>query len=361
MTSFGMGTRAQLAVLTDEDSRAITAENPTGARSAGARATEGTGAAAARELGVGWKVSPSIVLPAGRTTELGAIEGQGVVQHIWCTTRPDAWRWLILRLSWDGDEGSPGVAVPLGDFFCLGWTQYDPVSSDLIAVAPNGGFNSYFPMPFRRSARISIENLGPEDVTFYFQIDYALTDVPDEAGYFHASWRRSNPVPAGEVHTILEGAEGKGRYVGTYLAVGINGPGWWGEGEMKFFLDGETDPTICGTGTEDYFGGAWNFDVPGQGYSTFSTPYLGLPQIIKPDGLYRAQTRFGMYRWHVPDPIAFRTGLGVTIQDLGWRPDGRYWARSDDMASVAYWYSDRSSGTEGTPLTLDALEVRSRP
>jgi hypothetical protein len=145
------------------------------------------------------------------------------------------------------------------------------------------------------------------------------------------------------------------------LAVGVNGPGWWGEGEVKFFIDEDKEfPTICGTGTEDYFGGAWNFDVPGQGYSTFSSSYIGLHQVIRPDGLYRAQTRFGMYRWHVPDPVHFERNLKVTIQDLGWRPDGRYLARSDDMASVAYWYSEHPEGI-ASEFSIDALEVSSRP
>jgi Protein of unknown function (DUF2961) len=350
--------RGDLAVLRDVQSRAITAENPTGARGAGGRATEGTGAHAARDLGVGWKVSPSIMLAAGATVELGSIEGPGVIEHIWCTTRVEAWRSLILRISWDGDDGPPAVAVPLGDFFCLGWNAYSPLSSELITVAPNGGLNAYFPMPFQRSARVSIENLSPHDLPFYYQIDYTLGEVADNSGYLHAAWHRSNPVPAGEVHTILDGATGRGRYIGTYLAMGINGDGWWGEGELKFYFDGETDPTICGTGTEDYFGGAWNFDVPGQGYTTFNGPYCGLHQFLPPDGLYRAQPRFGMYRWHVPDTVAFGSGIKVTLQDLGWKRDGRYLLRSDDIASVAYWYSDDPTGAEGTPMTLDSLEVR---
>jgi hypothetical protein len=342
------------------ESRAITAENPSGGRGGGARATEGTGAKAARDLGVGWKVSPSRAIPAGETLEIAAIDGPGVVRHLWLTTHPDAWRSMVLRMSWDGEDEAPAVAVPLGDFFCQGWGEYAPLLSEPIVVAPHGGMNCYFPMPFRTSARISIENLGPVDQVVYYQVDYALGEMPDDAGYLHATWRRANPVPAGDVYTILDGGRGRGAYIGTYLAVGVNSPGWWGEGELKFFMDGETYPTICGTGTEDYFGGAWDFEVPGQGYSTYSSSYLGLHQVIRPDGLYSSQTRFGMYRWHLPDPVNFERSLKVTIQDLGWRPDGRYLPRSDDMASVAYWYSEDPAGLK-SELSLDAFEVSSLP
>jgi hypothetical protein len=342
------------------ESRAITAENPTGARGAGARATEGTGAKAARDLGLGWKVSPSRVIAAGERADLAEIKGAGVIRHLWLTMRPEAWRTLVLRITWEDDEGDPAVALPVGDLFCQGWAEFAPLMSEPIVVAPYGGLNCYFPMPFRRSARLSLENMSAVDQVVYYQVDYSLCEVPPDMGYFHAHWERSNPVAAGQVHTILEGAAGRGSYVGTYMAIGINGPGWWGEGEVKFYLDGEADPTICGTGTEDYFGGAWDFDVPGQGYSTYMSNYLGVHQLIKPDGLYRAQTRFGMYRWHLPDPISFETELRVTIQDLGWRSDGRYLARSDDIATVAYWYAEAPTGVPAR-LALDDFEVSSRP
>jgi hypothetical protein len=358
------GARALLSVaaLTDADHRAITAENPTGERGGGGRATEGTGAEAARDLGVGWKVSPSVKLSAGQTIDLAHIVGEGVIQHIWMGTRRESWRSLILRFRWDDDEGEPAVSVPLGDFFGQGWAEFAPLTSELVVVAPYSALNCYFPMPFRRSAHVTVENIGHTDVPFYYQFDYSLETIPEDVGYFHASWRRSNPVAAGEVHTILEGVGGKGRYLGTYMAIGVNGPGWWGEGEVKFFLDDDGEfPTICGTGTEDYFGGAWNFDVPGQGYTVFSSNYLGLHQVIRPDGLYRAHTRFGMYRWHVPDPIDFRRSFRATIQDLGWRPDGRYWPRTDDIATVGYWYSDVTAGVAGDDMTVDTLQVGSRP
>ena len=160
------------------------------------------------------------------------------------------------------------------------------------------------------------------------------------------------------MHTLLDGVRGTGQYVGSYLAWGANSRGWWGEGEIKYYLDGDTEfPTICGTGTEDYFGGAWNFDVPGQGYTAYSTPYLGLHQIIRPDGLYESQQRFGMYRWHVPDPVRFAEDIRVDIQALGWRSGGRYLQRHDDIASTALFYLDAPSASPPSSPTLDELEA----
>src|SRR5699024_8684236 len=133
---------------------------------------------------------------------------------------------------------------------------------------------------------------------------------------------------------------------------------WWGEGEVKHYLDGDREhPTICGTGTEDYFGGAWNFDVPGQGYTAFSTPYLGMHQVIRPDGLYDSQQRFGMYRWHVLDPIHFETDLTVDVQALGWRSGGRYLPLQDDIASTAFFYLDAPTAARPAPPTADQLEI----
>jgi hypothetical protein len=263
----------------------------------------------------------------------------------------------VLRCFWDG-EATPSVETPLGDFFCNGWAERCNVNSLPIAVNPAGGFNSYWEMPFRTAARFTIENLSREEVTLYYQIDYTLTEVPDDGAYFHAQWRRSNPLPRAEVHTILADITGGGHYVGTYLAWGAHNAGWWGEGEIKFYLDGDRDyPTICGTGTEDYFGGAWNFDVPGQGYTPFTTPFLGLNQVLRPDGLYRSQQRFGMYRWHIMDPIRFASDLRVTIQALGWREDGRYLPLQDDIASTAFWYQKETSAARPPAPGADDLEV----
>jgi hypothetical protein len=183
--------------------------------------------------------------------------------------------------------------------------------------------------------------------------------VDKSAGYFHAQFRRVNPLPYMEVYPILDGVKGWGRYVGTYLAWGVNNSGWWGEGEIKFFLDGDKKfPTICGTGTEDYFCGSYNFENrETHQYQEFTTPYSGMPQVIKPDGVYNSQMRFGLYRWHITDPIRFQKDLRVTIQALGWRNGGRYLPLQDDISSVAFWYQTLP-GTIFPPLPKkDYLEI----
>ena len=165
-----------------------------------------------------------------------------------------------------------------------------------------------------------------------------MTDVPDGLGYFYAQFRRRNPLPYKTPYLIVDEIKGQGHYVGTALAWGVNNNGWWGKGEIKFYLDGDSEfPTICGTGTEDYFGGAYNWDVDGQ-YVKYSAPFLGMHQVLRPDGTYRSQQRFSMYRWHIMDPVRFEEDLRVTIQALRWREGGRYLPLQDDIASVAYWY-----------------------
>ncbi len=358
----GLNMGGGLSQLSNAKTRSISAENPDGRKGGGGRATEGTGAIAARELGQGWKISPSINISGKATVTLADIEGPGVIQHIWLTVHPTAWRRLIFRFYWD-DEPTPSVETPLGDFFANGWCERCNITSLMVAVNPAGGFNSYWEMPFRKRARITVENLSPEPVNgFYYQITYALTEIPDASAYFHAQWRRSNPLPYKTVHTLLDGVQGQGHYVGTYLAWGVNNAGWWGEGEIKFYLDGDDEwPTICGTGTEDYFGGAWNFEFPPGQYGVFTGPYTGLPQVIKPDGLYRSQQRFGMYRWHILDPIRFQQDLCVTIQALGWRAtlEGkpRYLPLQDDIASTAFWYQTEPHAPFPSFPELNALEV----
>lgn len=347
-----------VARLSSARTRSISPENFTGAKGAGGAAVEGTGADAARDLGPGWKISPSIVIEPGEVATLADITGPGTVQHVWCTVRPQHWRMLVLRCTWE-DASEPAIEVPLGDFFCQGWCEFSQVSSVPVAANPTGGFNSYWPMPFRQRARMTLHNLGAEPATVYYQVTYEQGDVGDELAYLHAQWRRSNPLPYKDVHVILDGATGPGHYVGTYLAWGANNVGWWGEGELKFYLDGDEEyPTICGTGIEDYVGGAFCFEGPGPGYATYSTPFLGLNQVIRPDGFYRSQQRFGMYRWHLLDPIRFDTDLRITAQALGWRSEGRYLALQDDIASTALWYqrSPVPPPRQG-PLTADHLEV----
>ncbi|MEO8026663.1 MAG: glycoside hydrolase family 172 protein, partial [Bryobacteraceae bacterium] len=245
----------------------------------------------------------------------------------------------VMRMYWDG-ETEPSVEVPVGDFFAMGWGKYAPISSLAICVNPGSAFNSYWPMPFRKKAKITMQNIDSQPMRLYYQIDYTKTQIPSDAAYFHAQFRRVNPLPFKEVYTIVDGIKGRGHYVGTYMAWGVRNNGWWGEGEIKFYMDGDKQfPTIAGTGTEDYFCGSYNFENQEKHvYEEFTTPYAGLAQVIKPDGLYRSQQRFGLYRWHIVDPVRFESDLRVTIQALGWRPNRTYLPLRDDIASVAFWY-----------------------
>jgi hypothetical protein len=251
----------------------------------------------------------------------------------------DKTRWNILRFYWDGEE-QPSIEVPLGDFFACGWGKYCQINSLAVCVNPGSAFNCYWNMPFRKKAKITMENLDERDMTLYYQINYTLAPVPHDAAYFHAQFRRVNRLPAKSVYTILDGVQGRGQFVGTYLAWEVRSPGWWGEGEIKFFLDGDREfPTICGTGTEDYFCGSYNFENrETRRYQTFSTPYTGLAQVLPPDKIYLVGQRFGLYRWHITDPVRFQKDLRVTIQALGWQSGGRYLPLEDDIASVAFWY-----------------------
>jgi hypothetical protein len=324
--------------LSDAKTYSISPENLTGEKGKGGLATQGTGARAARDLGTGWKVSPSIIVQPGQTFTLAEIKGPGQIEHIWMTPTGN-WRLSILRMYWDG-ETDPSVEVPVGDYFAMGWGKYAPIYSLAVCVNPGSAFNSYWPMPFRNSARVTLENLDDKPMVIYYQIDFTRAVVPADAAYFHAQFRRVNPLPYQQVYTILDAVHGKGQYVGTYLAWGVHNNGWWGEGEIKFYLDGDQEfPSINGTGTEDYFNGSYDFEnQQTHQYDVFTSPYSGLAQVIKPDGLYQSQQRFGLYRWHIVDPIRFDHDLRVTIQDLGWQSNGRYLPLMDDISSVAYWY-----------------------
>jgi hypothetical protein len=343
--------------VSDAKTRSISPENLTGEKGKGGMAKVGNAADAARDLGQGWKVNPFVIIEPGKTFTLGEIDGSGAIQHIWMTPTGN-WRFSILRMYWDG-EAEPSIEAPVGDFFAMGWGRYAHIASLPVCVNPGSAFNSYWVMPFRKKAKITVENLDDKPVRFYYQIDYTLTRVAADAAYFHAQFRRVNPLPYKQVYTILDGIKGKGQYVGTYMAWGVNSNGWWGEGEIKFYMDGDQEfPTINGTGTEDYFCGSYNFENQEKHqYQEFTTPYAGLIQVLKPDGLYQSQQRFGLYRWHIPDPVRFDSDLRVTIQALGWRSGGRYLPLMDDIASVAYWYQMEPHARFPKLPSKDQLEV----
>ena len=334
-----------LSRISNAKTRSICAENFTGEN-------------CARELGQGWKISPSVRIAAHETFTMADIEGQGAIQQIWLTPSGRSWRFFILRIYWD-DQEQPSVECPVGDFFGMGWGQYAQISSLPVCVNPGSAFNCYWEMPFRKRCRMTMENISNEDMTLYYQVNYTLTDVPEDCAYFHAQFRRVNPLPYKDVYTILDGVKGCGQYVGTTLCWGVNNCGWWGEGEIKFYMDGDGEfPTICGTGTEDYFCGSYNFENrETHQYQPFTTPYAGLHQVIRPDGVYRSQQRFGLYRWHIMDPIRFEQDLKVTIQALGWREGGRYLPLQDDIASTAFWYQTLPTAPFPQLPSKDQLEI----
>jgi hypothetical protein len=330
-------------------SRSINAENPTG--------EPGAAASAASNLGPGRKGSAYLPLSAGGSLTLADITGPGVIRHIWITvpdrtdSGPFVLRDLVLRMYWD-DETEPSVEAPLGDFFCNGFAARALVTSEPIVVAPTGGMNSYIPMPFCRRARIVLDSDHGQTIDhIFFQVDYTVgDDVPEGTPYFHAQWRRSNATTAlGEDHVILDGVTGSGRYLGTYIGLASLSRYWWGEGEVKFFIDGDTDlPTVCSTGLEDYAGGAWAFQDelrhdPEPVPITFSAPYFGYPFFSTRDQtsgatfIQSVAPMHAVYRWHLPDPIWFEHDLRVTVQQIGVWDKGLF-ERSDDIFSVAYWY-----------------------
>jgi hypothetical protein len=360
-----------LSHLSKAKSRSICAENLTGEKGKGGMATEGTRAGCARDLGRGWKISPSIVIKSGETFTLADIAGSGAVQSIWlsgaCSLHPQT-RHFILRMYWDNQE-QPSVECPCTDFFAAGWGPFSPVMSVPVMVGPNRSLCCFWEMPFRKHAKITLQNIHHEDITVFWQINYTLTDVPDDCAYFHAQFRRVNPLPYKKVYTIVDGICGRGHYVGTYLAWGVNNNGWWGEGEVKFYIDGDCPPgadvaehggkafpTICGTGTEDYFLGCYDWDVNGQ-YVPYTGPFAGMFQVVKSDGLYKVQHRHAMYRWHIMDPVRFENDLRVDIQALGWRVGGRHLPLQDDIASVAYWYQTLPTAPFPKLPDKDYLEI----
>jgi hypothetical protein len=337
---------SNLSRLSDAKTRSISPENFTGEKGKGGMADPvknngqrnvANAANEARALGAGWKVNPFIIINPGETFTIAEMEGPGAIQHIWMTPTGN-WQFSIIRFYWD-DEKSPSIEAPIGAFFGMAWNQYAPLNSLAVTVNPGSAFNCYWKMPFRKKCKITVENINPDDaMRLYYQVDYTLTEVGSDEAYLHAQYRRSNPNKSA-LHTIIDGVKGKGHYVGTFMAVGVNNNGWWGEGEIKFYMDGDKDyATIVGTGTEDYFCGSYNFEnKTKKQYEEFSTAYTGLHQVIRPDGLYVSQQRFGMYRWHIQDPIRFESDLRVTIQDLGWRQGG-YLAQQSDIITVAFWY-----------------------
>ncbi|MBO4770537.1 MAG: DUF2961 domain-containing protein [Clostridia bacterium] len=368
MNELFFNTPATLPIITGESSRAINAENPKGEKGGGGRASS--------ILGAGRKGRPCITLKSGKTEVIAEIEGCGIINHIWITVTDktsDANRFvlrdIVLRMYWDG-ENEPSVECPLGDFFCLGFGESYTVCSSLISVNPLRGMNCYIPMPFKKGAVITVENQHPCDIDgFFFQIDYCLRDsLPDNTGYLHAQWRRESLTEIKKDYTIVDGIVGEGQYIGTFLCLQTLSRYWWGEGEIKAYIDGDNDyPTICGTGTEDYFGGAWSFasHVNGECVETnFCSPYLGFPfykdkdtAVSNPFHNRDLPPMRSFYRWHVADPIRFRENFKITVQQIGICHGGLF-ERQDDVSSVGYWYQTEPHAPFPAFLLADARHPR---
>lgn len=329
--------------------RQISAENPTGEKGGACHAVPDPEnpklihSRPAAKLGKGWKVNPFIRVLAGETVTLADIEGPGCITEFFITTDYANLSEMVLRFYWDWEE-TPSIEVPMGAFFCIGHdSKPHTVSSLPVTVAPYRGCSCYWEMPFRKHARITLTHEGNKDAwVVAWRVLYQLREIPADAAYFHAQYRRSVTSKSYPEHVILDGVKGKGVYVGTYLAWTALNTGWWGEGEVKFYLDGDTEyPTLCDNGTEDYFGGAWNFGgynpaKPNEYEQVFESPFLGMPlaDVKNPLG----PKKISMYRWHIRDCIGFNEDIKVTVQTIGWYPDVTYKPLSEDVASVAYYY-----------------------
>jgi len=286
------------------DSRAVTFENPTGERGAGGRACGGR------------KGAPSRRIAAGETVTLADLPGPGTLRHIWMTfppAPPEAMRAVWLEVFYDGAD-LPSISVPCLDFFGLPHGRPAAYSSFLTAMQEGRGFNAYFPMPFRHHVRVQLTNSAPRPTDLYYQIDYTLEpELPDEAGYLHAAFRRENPTTQKHDFAITDGLRGPGRFLGCTVGVRTIDPGfWYGEGEVKIYREGDDEyPTICGTGLEDYVGSAW-------GMGPHHALYAGAPLEVRPPDHAFNPDFVGFYRWHLADPVMFERSLRVTIQQIGY-------------------------------------------
>jgi hypothetical protein len=362
----------------------VTAENPTGAPGAGAQENRG-GKGHAFET-----------IPVGQSLVLADISGAGTIDRMWMTIEdrsPEALRGLRLEIFWDGAR-TPAVSVPLGDFFLHGAGQMVPMDTALLASPEGRSFLSYIPMPFRRGARVVVTNESQKQVNLiFYEVNYRrLARQPDDSLYFHAWWSRDRATTLGRDFLILPRVQGRGRLLGASVTVLTNPvyrDAWWGEGEVKIYLDGDrANPSLVGTGTEDYIGTAW-----GQG--AYINRFQGAPVATWEGG-----GRWTFYRWHVPDPISFARDIEVAMQQMGGArknivldlqrqgaplipvtidpgsrtnfqqlltrrpqvplsdpslPDGHAnFYRSDDVAAVAYFYLDRPEN--GLPPIAAAAE-----
>lgn len=298
------------------ESRSISFENPTGEKGGGGKTSS--------TLGVGRKGSPAKSIKPGETVQLCDISGPGTIRHIWITMpgTPENLRGCVIRAWWEG-QAHPGIECPVGDFMGFAHGKVMGYQSAVNSVGQNAGMNIWLPMPFAKRAKLTFSNEVQRDVTLFYQVDYTIGDRhPAGVGRLHILFRRENPTTMKQDFELLPKRTGKGRFIGSVIGIRALEENWWGEGEVKVYLDGDTEfPTICGTGSEDYVGLSWGIQ---------QTPYLY-------NGCSLNQNNFvSMYRWHLPDPIAWKKDCRITIQQIGWK-DGLY-ERQDDWSCATFWY-----------------------
>jgi hypothetical protein len=306
------------------ESRSISFENPTGQK--------GTGGTAASNLGVGRKGAPLKEVGPGQTVTLCDIKGPGVIRRIWMTVYASQENLLgfVIRGYWDNQK-HPSIEAPIGGFFGCSHGIPAPYQSAVHSVNSNAGLSIFLPMPFAERAVFTLTNekAGGQNHIWgnhvYYTIDYTLNDpLPESFGRLHVQYRRENPTTLKNDFEILPKRTGQGRYIGCVLGVHVLEPDWWGEGEVKIYLDGDTDfPTICGTGTEDYIGQSW-------GLQDATYLYGGTP--------LQKEKLFTMYRWHIQDPVYWNKDIRVTIQQIGASKERGYFERQDDWSATTFWY-----------------------
>lgn len=319
-------------------SRSISFENMTG--------EPGVGGQASSPLGVGRKGAPARRINPGETVQIADISGAGTIRHIWITTLPnsDVMRGTVIRVYWDGQE-YPSIEAPIGDFFGFAHGSTPPFQTAVHSVGAAGSLNMWLPMPFVDGARVTISNEGEEIIPFFFQIDYTIGEsYPADIGRLHVLFRRENPTSLGQDFEVLPLRKGRGRYMGTVIGVRPDDSAWWGEGEVKMYIDGDKEfATIVGTGAEDYVGLSWGLQ---------QTPFLynGASFVEHNDGGKKGTGAISMYRWHMLDPILWSSDMRITMQQIGHKPKdgvppdtmekylGGLFERQDDWSAATFWY-----------------------
>lgn len=341
-----------------KQSRSISFENPTGGKGQGGRTSN--------HLGVGRKGFPSRDIAPGEKVTLCNIEGPGTIRHIWMTggwkDNQELLRSTVIRAYWDGQE-YPSIECPLGDFMGLAHGKVTSYQSSVHSIGENAALNLWLPMPFLSKAIVTLTNESTVPFVLFYQIDYTINEKHDpSAGRLHVCFRRDNPTTMGKDFEILPKRTGKGRFIGAVIGIRTLYPDWWGEGEIKFYIDGDDEfPTLCGTGSEDYIClsyGVQQTTFLNQGcnliYNSKSIVQVndyvtGKPKNMNPQFV-------SMYRWHLPDPVYWGKDCRITIQQIGWSPvvKNSLFERKDDWSCAAFWYEPiPSAPLPGIPSVVE--------